>query len=189
MSLCDVFVCFAASQSQQLTHLDLSSTGMAQESMPDFLNQIQRFSLVQDLKLRGNFVNETMIAFVWCNFPYLTSLNVSNNSALINIPPGISLLKNLNLLDVSNCESLLTFPDELLRLTRLTDIKAKGCSSMTYPPKTFTEAGREKIFEFLQKAISAFPLKRVKVMFLGNGRGGKTSLIHTLAKKAALRSQ
>jgi GTPase SAR1 family protein len=177
------FVCFAASQSQQLTHLNLSSTGMTQEDMPDLLNQIQRFSRVQHLKLCGNFVNETMIAFVCCNFPCLISLNVSNNSALINIPPGISLLKNLNLLDVSNCKSMLTFPDELLRLTRLTDIKAKGCFGMTYPPKTFTEAGREKIFEFLQKAFAASPLKRVKVMFLGNGRSGKTSLIHTLAKK------
>jgi GTPase SAR1 family protein len=151
--------------------------------MPVLLKQLARFSSLQDLKLHDAFVDETVFTSVCTNLQDLTSLNVSNNPALINVPPAISLLTRLSCLDVSNCESLLTFPDKLLHLKMLTDINARGCCNITYPPKTFTDQGRAKIFLYLEKAMNAAPLKRVKVMFLGNGRSGKTSLLRTLAKK------
>ncbi len=156
---------------------------MTEEGTPELLEQLRRFSFLQDLKLCNAFVDETMFIFVCTTFRDLISLNVGDNPALLNVPPEISQLKKLIRLDVSNCESLLTFPDELLELKCLTDIDARGCRDIAYPPKTIADAGREKIFQFLGKAASAPPLKRVKVMFLGNGRSGKTSLLRTLAKK------
>jgi GTPase SAR1 family protein len=151
--------------------------------MKESLAQLGRFSLLQDLELCSAFVDVTVFTFVCNSFRHLISLNVGNNPALLNVPPAVSLLKNLTRLCVLNCESLMTFPDELLHLTRLTVIEAEGCRAITYPPKTLTDQGCKKILQYLQKALKATPLKRVKVMFLGNGRSGKTSLLRALAKK------
>jgi GTPase SAR1 family protein len=54
---------------------------------------------------------------------------------------------------------------------------------VTFPPSSILIGGAKSIFKFLAEALNAEPLKRVKVIFLGNGRGGKTSLLRALANQ------
>jgi hypothetical protein len=78
----------------------------------------------------------------------------------------------------------MSLPDELLKLRpTLTDVTTAGCISLTFPPPTIVNAGLASIFNFLKDAENADPLRRVKVLFLGNGRSGKTSLLRALAKQ------
>jgi hypothetical protein len=87
-------------------------------------------------------------------------------------------------LNLSNCSNLSSLPDELLNLrTSLTTISAEGCTSVKFPPPSIVQQGASSIFDFLKQAQDAKPLKRVKVLFLGNGRSGKTSLLRALAKQ------
>ena len=116
--------CFCAeSHARQLVALNLSSTGLTREGVPDLSRQLQRFASVQDLELRNAFVDETEFAFICDNFRCLTSLNVCNNP-LVNVPPVVSLLTKLKSLDVSACRSLTSFPDEIYDLKKLSSASA-----------------------------------------------------------------
>ncbi len=125
-----------------------------------------------------------MLAFVCSCFPNLTSLDVGNNPALVNVPSSISHLLNLKFLDVSGCQNLCSFPDEILDLKNtLHEIVAKDCTEMMFPSSSIVQRGAKEIYNFIEKALGQSPLKRVKVLFLGNGRTGKTSLLSALAKQ------
>jgi hypothetical protein len=141
-------------------------------------------SRIKTLKLQNFQVNDDVLQFCCENFPSLTSLDVGYNDALHNVPAAIQLLTQLTSLSVHNCSNLMSLPDELLKLRpTLTGISTAGCPSFTFPPPTILKDGLESIFKFLKQALNADPLKRVKVLFLGNGRSGKTSLLRALAKQ------
>jgi hypothetical protein len=139
---------------------------------------------IQTLKLQHFAVNDTVMDFCCRQFPSLTCLDVEHNKMLNNVPASIKLLTRLTTLNLRNCSSLMSLPDELSNLSRtLLTISADGCSAMTFPPRSICERGKDSILKFLKDAESAKPLRRVKVMFLGNGRSGKTSLLRALAKQ------
>jgi hypothetical protein len=139
---------------------------------------------IKTLRLQNFQVNDNVLKFCCENFPSLTSLDVGNNDALHNVPAAIQLLTQLTSLSVRNCSNLMSLPDELLKLRpTLTDVTTTGCPSFKFPPLGIVNAGLACIFEFLMKAKNADPLRRVKVLFLGNGRSGKTSLLRALAKQ------
>jgi hypothetical protein len=139
---------------------------------------------IQTLKLQRFAVNDAVMEFCCKQFPSLTCLDVGNNETLRNVPAAIQLLSGLVSLNLSNCSNLASLPDELLKLrTTLRTISADGCDAITFPPKSICEKGKISIFNFMDNAQTAKPLRRVKVMFLGNGRSGKTSLLGALAKQ------
>ena len=139
---------------------------------------------IQTLKLQRFDVNDAVMEFCCKQFPSLTCLDVEHNEVLRNVPAAIHLLSRLVTLNVSNCSNLASLPDELLKLgTVLTTISTDGCDAITFPPKTICARGKAPIFKYLKDAESAKPLRRVKVLFLGNGRSGKTSLLGALAKQ------
>ena len=141
-------------------------------------------SRITTLRLHNFEVNDDVLQFCCENFPSLTSLDVGNNEALHNVPAEIQLLTQLTSLSVCNCRNLMSLPDELLKLQpTLTDVTTAGCYSFQFPPPTIVNGGLASILEFLKKAEKALPLRRVKVLFLGNGRSGKTSLLRALAKQ------
>lgn len=141
-------------------------------------------SRIQTLKLRQFQVNDVVLAFCCTHFPSLTCLDVADNDTLHNVPAEIQLLTRLTTLNVSNCSNLTSLPDELLKLKpTLTVISTDGSSSITFPPPSTLRGGVKAILKFLEDAQNAEPLRRVKVLFLGNGRSGKTSLLRALAKK------
>ncbi len=139
---------------------------------------------IQTLKLQQFSVNDAVMEFCCKQFPSLTCLDVGNNETLRNVPAAIQLLSGLVSLNLSNCSNLASLPDELLKLRiTLRTISADGCDAITFPPPTICVKGKEHIFKFLKDAEGEKPLKRVKVLFLGNGRSGKTSLLGALAKQ------
>jgi hypothetical protein len=141
-------------------------------------------SRVQTLKLRQFHVNDVVLEYCCMNFPSLTCLDVGDNDTLHNVPAAIQQLTKLKTLSVRNCSNLTSLPDELLKLKpTLANIDTEGCSSVTFPPLSILIGGAKSIFKFLAEALNAEPLKRVKVIFLGNGRGGKTSLLRALANQ------
>ena len=139
---------------------------------------------IQTLKLQRFAVNDAGMEFCCRQFPSLTCLDVGNNETLRNVPAAIQLLSGLVSLNLSNCSNLASLPDELLKLgTTLRTISADGCDAITFPPRSICEKGKSFIFKYMEDAQTAKPLRRVKVMFLGNGRSGKTSLLGALAKQ------
>jgi hypothetical protein len=139
-------------------------------------------SRMRCLKLQQFAVSDEVIEFCCQQFPSLTCLDVSNNEMVYNMPAAVQLLTGLTALNLSKCINLVSLPDELLELrTTLTTVACQFCSSVKFPPASICLKGKDEIFKFLSAAASAKPLKRVKVMFLGNGRCGKTSLLRALA--------
>jgi hypothetical protein len=139
-------------------------------------------SRMRSLKLQQFGVSDEVIEFCCQRFPSLTCLDVSNNEMVYNVPPAMQFLTCLTTLNVSNCMNLVSLPDELLKLRpTLATVSCQGCGSIKFPPASICLKGKDEILKFLKVAESAKPLKRVKVMFLGNGRCGKTSLIRALA--------
>jgi hypothetical protein len=139
---------------------------------------------IQTLTLHRFSVNDDVLEFCCHQFPSLTCLDVGNNEILQNVPAAIHLLSHLVTLNLHNCSNLTSLPDEMLKLRpTLVNILGHGCSAITFPPKDIFLKGKNHIFQFLQDAEKAKPLRRVKVVFLGNGRSGKTSLLRALAKK------
>ncbi len=140
---------------------------------------------LQTLRLRQFHVSDAVLRFCCARFPALTCLDVGDNEALRNVPADIKMLTRLRELHLRNCSRLASLPDELLQLrASLTTVDARGCSSITFPPPSIALGGDvAAIFKYLEQAQHAQPLRRVKVMFLGNGRSGKTSLLRALAKQ------
>jgi hypothetical protein len=139
---------------------------------------------IKTLTLRKFQVDDNVLQFCCENFPSLTCLDVGDNDALHNVPFAVKLLTKLTSLSLDNCSNLMSLPDELLILQpTLKRINTEGCLSVTFPPPSVLKDGLTSIFDFLKKAQDAEPLKRVKVLFLGNGRSGKTSLLRALAEQ------
>jgi len=118
--------------------------------------------------------------------PTLELLLLTNNTALKNVAKhgeGILNAVNLKCLELSNCVNLLSLPDELAAdiLSKLESIVIFGCVNMLHPPYQAMKSTQD-IKDYLKDAQDQPPLKRVKVVLLGNGRSGKTSLLGSLAK-------
>jgi GTPase SAR1 family protein len=121
---------------------------------------------------------------------YVATLEVlllCHNTALKNIAKvgtGIVNAVRLRCIDLTNCTQLSSLPDQLASdcLSNLDSIIIKGCSSMVYPPSNSVKK-TQHIKDYLKSAKDQPPLKRVKVVLLGNGRSGKTSLLGALAKR------
>lgn len=177
-------------QSKALSHFSTISTlymskcpHMSASTLMGVLQQLNTVC-IQCLTLRDVGVDASVLEFCFSRFLSLTLLDVGDNSALVSIHPSISMMTSLRHLSVSNCSGLICLPDELLELhASLKYISAHRCTSVVFPPKHIMEQGCSKIFQFLKDAQKSKPLKRVKVLFLGNARSGKTSFLHALAKR------
>jgi hypothetical protein len=142
------------------------------------------YNRIQTLRLRRFQVNDGVLQFCCQRFTSLTCLDVGDNRALHNVPAEIQLLSRLKTLNLSRCVNLTSLPDELLKLKSvLLNIETIDCTAITFPHPSILNAGPKAIFNFLESAQKAEPLRRVKVLFLGNGRSGKSSLLLALAKK------
>ena len=139
---------------------------------------------IKTLKLQQFSVDDEVMHFCCRRFPSLTCLDVGNNELLCNVPADIKQLTQLTTLNLRDCINLTSLPDELAKLRRtLTSISAEGCTSITFPPSSILHKGVDSIFSYLLQAQDAKPLKRVKILFIGNGRSGKTSLLRALARQ------
>jgi serine/threonine protein kinase len=177
-------------QSKALSHFSTISTlfmstcpHISASTLTGVLQQLNT-ACIQFLTLRDVGVDASVLEFCFSRFRSLALLDVGENSALVSIHPSISVMTALKHLSVSNCSALICLPDELLELQgSLKCINARRCVSVVFPPRHVMEQGCSKIFQFLKDSQKSKPLKRVKVLFLGNARSGKTSFLHALAKR------
>ncbi|CAK8720699.1 hypothetical protein GKODMF_12285 [Candidatus Electrothrix gigas] len=102
-----------------------------------------------------------------------------NNNNLANLPPEIGELTNLEKLSL-NDNRLVDLPQELCQLTKLKKIEAKR-NPFVSPPPEIIRNGIKAIQQYLadlEKGVR--PVSEVKLVFIGDGSAGKTSLIRQI---------
>ncbi|CAK8720402.1 hypothetical protein KKHLCK_09585 [Candidatus Electrothrix laxa] len=158
-----------------LTQLDLSNNQLT--ALPPNILQLTNLAV---LNLSGNKL--TTLPPELFELANLTQLNLSGNQ-LTSLPPDILHLKNLTELDLSN-NQFTTLPLEVTRLTKLEKLYLKGCP-LTSPPAEIAQQGIEAVrsyFVSLKEEVQ--PLNEVKVILVGDGAAGKTSLVKRLFGEA-----
>ncbi|MCP4580155.1 MAG: GTP-binding protein [candidate division Zixibacteria bacterium] len=151
----------------------LSLEGNSLDSIPIDLNQLV---WLERLYLGNNqfteFPNEIS------QLTKLEELNLYNNR-ITELPKEIGQLTRLTLLDLSN-NQLTELPKEISQLTNLTALFLNNVPIKT-PPLEIIEKGIDAIKEYFKSLEGEKrPLNEVKVLLVGDGGAGKTSLVKQL---------
>ncbi|CAF1216648.1 unnamed protein product [Adineta steineri] len=110
---------------------------------------------------------------------YLENLNVLtlDYQGIKNVPDAIKSLRYLSILNLNYCVELETISPEV-GLLPLKELNLTGCVSLKTPPIEITRRGHTQIMAFLQRLMSgSTACKRTKLMLVGLGGAGKTSLV------------
>jgi len=113
----------------------------------------------------------------------LTSLDLSFQ-AIRFIPDEIEKLRHLKSLNVSHCILLESLSHKLSNLD-IKQLNVDRCVSLKTPPQEICRRGTVSILAYLKRLNSGSVLcKRTKLMLVGLGEAGKTSLISALIDKS-----
>lgn len=135
--------------------------------------KINAFLFKKYLRLGPNLPNEI---YKMIN---LQSLDLSFQS-IENIPDQIENLKNLNCLILNNCILLKYLSPKIANLP-LAKIDLTNCISLVTPPKEIVNRGINSILTYLRRLLKgSIRSKRTKLMVVGLGQAGKTSLLRSL---------
>ncbi|MCI5219777.1 MAG: GTP-binding protein, partial [Candidatus Electrothrix sp. LOE2] len=108
----------------------------------------------------------------------LTKLYLHSNQ-LNNLPPEICRLTNLRILDLGD-NQLSSLPPEIYQLTELEELDLDD-NPLTSPPYEIAMQGIDAIREyFANLKPEDQPLNEVKILLVGEGSAGKTSLVKQL---------
>ncbi|OYW76150.1 MAG: hypothetical protein B7Z37_09950 [Verrucomicrobia bacterium 12-59-8] len=113
----------------------------------------------------------------------LKELNLSSNQ-LSTLPPEIGQLTALSILDLSN-NQLSTLTPEIYQLTSLERLFLHSNSGLGLPSEVLGGAWGDDLnpdYYFSQRSTNARPLNEVKMMLVGRGGAGKTSLVERLMR-------
>jgi hypothetical protein len=106
----------------------------------------------------------------------LTELSLEYQ-AIKSIPDAIQNLENLAVLNLNCCIELETLSAHIGSLP-LKELNLAGCVSLKTPPIEITRRGLQQTMAFLRRLVSgSTPCKRTKLMLVGLGGAGKTSLV------------
>jgi internalin A len=109
---------------------------------------------------------------------YLTWLNLSGNQ-LNSLPSAISKLTNLTWLDLSG-NQLNSLPLEICKLPELETLRL-GDNPLVSPPLEIATQGIEAMRQYFAELNSGTQfLNEVKILVVGDGEAGKTSLVKRL---------
>lgn len=111
----------------------------------------------------------------------LTSLDLSNNQLKAS-PAEIAQLTNLTWLDLSN-NQLSAFPPGIAQLTQLKRLILNGNPNLSIPLEILGQANNaHAILDYLRERQEApfRPLNEAKLIFVGQGEVGKTSIVKRL---------
>lgn len=113
----------------------------------------------------------------------LKVLDLSNN-LIQEIPKEIGLLPNLEVLNLSN-NRIRELPPEILNLKNLKTIITKG-NPIINPPVEILNQGLKSIFNYLRELVSFVELHEAKLLIVGEGGVGKTSLAKKMMDSKAV---
>ncbi len=169
-----------------LTKLDLRHGNLS--SLPPEIRQLKN---LKELNLSNNLFNTLPLEI--CQLTKLQILFLLDNE-LTTLPPEICKLTNLRVLNLSN-NHLSTLPPEIGQLTELTELYF-GRNPLTSPPYEIATRGIDAISHYFSavktstsiEAVSDpidlqsedLSLNEVKVILVGDGAAGKTSLVKRL---------
>jgi len=186
--------------------LDLSFNRLSQRAVSAFVHILPGLSKLNvshcflESLLEIPLVFSPCIEHLWLDHAVFRLPEASLNQLFIDCP-------NLATLSL-RCTNITKFPQSVGLLTKMTDLFLQGCSrlvslhlafsdldnlrngciqvddccqELVFPPFLTVKRGARSTIDFLKQVQkeSTF-LKRVKVLFLGNGRSGKTSLLRAL---------
>ncbi|HYP27434.1 MAG TPA: COR domain-containing protein [Blastocatellia bacterium] len=158
----------------KLTNLaDLDLSGNELTSLPP---EITRLTGLTRLGLRGN-----KLKIVPPEIARLTSLAVIDLSLnqLKTLPPEIVRLTRLTILYLSN-NKLTSLPPEIMRLTNLVFLDVVE-NQLPIPPEALDNPGDVKaIFAALAGVVSGERLNEAKMLVVGDGKVGKSSVVERL---------
>ncbi|CAK8715957.1 hypothetical protein GCAAIG_05360 [Candidatus Electronema halotolerans] len=158
-------------QLTNLTRLELNNNQLA--TLPPEFCQLTSLTV---LLLSSNQL--TALPLEICQLTNLTKLNLYANR-LNSLPPEISQLNSLTLLNLDT-NQLSALPSEIGQLTKLTELYLSG-NPLTSPPIEIARQGIEAIRQyFANLQAEDQPLNQVKVLLVGDGAAGKTSLVKKL---------
>jgi small GTP-binding protein len=158
----------------QLTRLDLSKKELTK--LPSELFQLSKLTNLTDIDLSGNKLTNLPPEFF--QLTSLIRLNLSGNQ-LKEVPPAIGELTNLTAIDLRG-NQITQLPYEICRLPGLTKVEISG-NPLVSPSLEIACKGIEAIRDYFAKLEGeAQPLNEVKILLVGEGATGKTSLVRKL---------
>ncbi|KAH9490076.1 hypothetical protein Btru_035167 [Bulinus truncatus] len=105
------------------------------------------------------------------------------NHAFASVQDEISHLKSLKTFIIENNHCLLSISPQLGNLP-LKNLNIKNCPNLKTPPKEIISRGFSAVMGYLQRLLQGFvSCKRTKLMMVGLGGAGKTSLVRALTSK------
>ena len=157
---------------RNLRQLELNMCGLTK--LPESIGNLTQLT---SLNLNGNELTGLPASFG--NLTELESLDLSG-SALTLLPDSLGNFTRLNRLGLRD-NQLVGLPDSLGELDSLDVVELEGNELTTLPPEVVA-AGTATLLAFLRERSSSRTTRQwsSKVVFVGEGRAGKTSLIKSL---------
>jgi small GTP-binding protein len=163
---------FNITKLKNLISLDLSEIGLKELPI-----EITNLTNLTSLELSDNELKE--LPFEIMNLTNLTSLSLERNQ-LMEFPHEITNLINLKMLLI-HMNQLKELPPEITNLTKLEYLDLSE-NPLKLPPIEIAEKGIEAIRDYFKSLEESErqPLNEVKVLLVGDGGAGKTSLVKRL---------
>jgi ankyrin repeat protein len=165
-------------------NLDPATLRLLLELMSQQSSEVQKLQLCSTGGVASDHkLFEENLDFIFKRFLRLEELTI-DTCALRSLPPSIKMLTRLRCISVLNCSCLRSLPDEIGSMDQLQRIVIKNCNFLEFPPYKMCSSSKstQRIKTFLKESSGSTPLRSVKVLFLGNGRSGKTSVLNMLAR-------
>jgi internalin A len=154
-----------------LQYLNLADNQL--KTLPEAIEQLSTLTYL-DLQDNG-FENLPRQIF---SLVGLDTLKLSNNE-LTTFPPEIGNLVNLQ--DINGWNNKIeNLPQELCKLSKLTRLDLGSDNSLNPALKSAYEAGLDELKAYLRSLENAEPLYEAKLVLVGEGNVGKTTLLKAL---------
>ncbi|MBC1241796.1 leucine-rich repeat domain-containing protein [Nostoc sp. 2RC] len=156
-----------------LTHLDLIGNRITE--IPE---TIAKLTNLTQFYLIGNRITEIPEAVA--KLTNLTQFYLIGNR-ITEIPEAIAKLTNLRELYLSN-NQIIEIPEAIAKLTNLRELELSGNSITKIPLEILNSKDPKEIFNYLRQISTSEtrPLHEAKLLLVGQGSVGKTSLIQRL---------
>lgn len=134
------------------------------------------------IRLYLNGVNFPVIPKSLYELHHLQVLSIHRNGLLKDIPAEINELNNLEILYLG-FTPIKSISKEIVTLPRLKDLRCERLDKLIIPPKEIAEQGLDatkNYFESIQGTTEVSYLYEAKLVLVGRGFAGKTSLVRKL---------